>query len=100
VGLTIEELDKMADRMSTENFDRELRQRARKITTTIPDFIKEMDESGVRWGMIRVNTNEQTAATVKLYPERFMGVAIANPHKGMKAVRDLEVAIKELGLKR
>jgi predicted TIM-barrel fold metal-dependent hydrolase len=99
VGLTLEDLDKMADRMSPEEFDHELRQRARKITTTIPDFIKEMDENGVRWGMTRVNTNEETAAVVKQYPQRFMGIAIANPHKGMKAVRDLEEAVKELGLK-
>ncbi len=34
------------------------------------------------------------------FPGRFVGQALANPHDGMQGVRELERAVKELGLSR
>ena len=43
--------------------------------------------------------NDKVAEFVKHNPERFIGMAAVDPHKGMKAVREVERAVKELGMK-
>ena len=43
--------------------------------------------------------NEKVAAFVRQCPERFVGMAAVDPHKGMNAVRELEHAVKDLGMK-
>src|SRR5258706_5992768 len=43
--------------------------------------------------------NEAVAELVRAYPDRVIGIAGADPHKGREAVRDLEHAVKNLGLK-
>lgn len=99
LGLTLADLEKMAEDMSPEEFDGELRRRAKKVSTALPDFIKELDENGVQWGATRLDTKEETADIIKRYPDRFLGIAIADPRGGMKAVREFETDVKELGMK-
>ena len=43
--------------------------------------------------------NEYTADIVKRYPDRFMGFASVDPHKGKAAVLEMERSVKELGLR-
>jgi len=42
--------------------------------------------------------NETVAAIVQRYPQQFVGFASVDPHKGDWAVREIERAVKELGL--
>jgi len=100
LGLTFEELERMSGELSPEEFDSMLRDRAKQLVIPLPQFVKELDEAGVEWGITRVagGTNEQTAEVVAQFPNKFLGVAIANPHEGMKGVMELERAVKKLGL--
>lgn len=42
--------------------------------------------------------NEKVSAFAAQAPDRFRAMAAVDPHKGMQAVRDLEFAVKELGM--
>ncbi|MBN2283067.1 MAG: amidohydrolase [Deltaproteobacteria bacterium] len=75
----------------------------------IEDTLKDMDEAGVDLAVIvaidaettfryRV-PNDLVARTVEKYPDRFIGFASVDPHKGLPALDELERAVKELGLK-
>lgn len=44
-------------------------------------------------------TNEDVAAFCKQHGPRYIGFAGVDPHKGMTALRELEYAVKELGLR-
>ena len=44
-------------------------------------------------------SNEEVAKAVALYPDRLIGFASVDPHKGTLAIDELERAINELGLK-
>jgi predicted TIM-barrel fold metal-dependent hydrolase len=43
--------------------------------------------------------NEKVAEFAAKAPERMIGMAAVDPHKGMRAVRELEYAVKELNMK-
>jgi predicted TIM-barrel fold metal-dependent hydrolase len=43
--------------------------------------------------------NDQSLKAIKDYPDRFFGSYEVDPNKGMEAVRELEAAVKELGVK-
>lgn len=79
---------------------------------TVEEVLKLMDEAHLekivvialnyetneKYGGFRI-PNELVADMVKAHPDRFYGVAAVDPHKGMIAVKELEFALKELGLK-
>ncbi len=44
-------------------------------------------------------SNEEIAALVERHPDRFIGFASVDPHKGELGVRQLEFAVRELGLR-
>lgn len=44
-------------------------------------------------------SNDWVAQQVKQHPDKLIGCAAVNPEKGMKAIYELERAVKELGLK-
>jgi len=94
-----EELERMAKELSPKELDSILRKRAEKAIVTIPQFVKQLNEAGVEWGVIEASTHDKTAEIVARFPKKFIGCAIVNPHDGMKAVKELERAVKELGLK-
>jgi predicted TIM-barrel fold metal-dependent hydrolase len=72
-------------------------------------FLEYMDHEGVDVAVFPAGDNESTmgrkypneelAEFVQQNPKRFIGLAGADPHKGMKAVKELEHAIARLGLK-
>jgi predicted TIM-barrel fold metal-dependent hydrolase len=47
----------------------------------------------------RYTGNDYTASIVQRYPDRFMGFASVDPHKGKAAVIEMERSVKELGLR-
>jgi hypothetical protein len=69
--------------------------------------LAEMDSTGVEKAFLRpwmrpegvVISNDDIAAIVQKYPDRFLGMATVDPRKPMAAVRELERAVKELGLR-
>jgi len=108
LGLTLEELDRMADELSLKEFEDMLRERVKQVVVPLPEFVKQMDEAEVEWGIITVGGNEEiitsenndrTAEIVSQFPDRFIGQVVASPLEGMKGVRELERGVKELGLK-
>jgi predicted TIM-barrel fold metal-dependent hydrolase len=96
---TPEELELMRRELSPQELESRLRERAEKAVVPLPQFIEQLDEAGIEWGVIDTDSHEKTAKIVSQYPDRFIGVAVVDPREGMKAVRELERAVKELGLK-
>jgi uncharacterized protein len=74
---------------------------------TTEQIIEAMDRAGIQKLMLSawhrpgqwVYHNDEVAAMVEQYPERFSGVAAVNLEKPVEAVRELERAVKELGFK-
>ena len=66
--------------------------------TSIVETLAEMDKHNIRVGVIHTN-DDRTAGALKLYPDRFVGIMPTNPHRGMDAVRDIQNAFNEYGLK-
>jgi len=72
-------------------------------------LIEIFDQAGIRTAVIPAEDiettvgskipNEKLAALCQSAPERLIGLAGVDPHKGMAAVRELEYSICELGLK-
>ncbi len=99
MNFTPEEIKKMKKERSPAEIEKVLRKRARKAVMTLPRFVEEMDEAGIEWGAVFAGDSDKTAAVVAQFPDRFVGTANINPLEGMKAVRELERAVKELGIK-
>jgi predicted TIM-barrel fold metal-dependent hydrolase len=66
-----------------------------------------MDEAGVRLGLLcawwgpqgELITNDEVAAIVKKYPQRFVGIASANLYRPMEGIRELRRCVRQLGFK-
>ena len=110
LGMEFAELVHLLDDMPREEARKVLEDRAeRTIALTLDQFVSLLDEAEVEKAMF-LNMDEETTAglvtpndylgsVVQRYPDRLIGFAGADPHKGMAAVRELERAVKELGLK-
>jgi predicted TIM-barrel fold metal-dependent hydrolase len=99
VELVPEELERMAKELTPEELEDALKEKVAKAVITLPQFVEQLDEAGIEWGIIDGGSHEKTAEIVAQFPKKFVGVAVVNPHDGMKAVRELERAVKEMGLK-
>jgi uncharacterized protein len=74
---------------------------------TTEQIIAAMNQAGVQTLMLSawrrreawIYDNDQIAAMVNAYPERFVGVAAVNLEKPVEAVRELDRAVRELGFK-
>ena len=77
---------------------------------TLEETFAQLKEAGIAHAVIAANDvetihgrkmpNERIADLCRKYPDVFiLGFAGSDPHKGMAAVRELERAVKELGLK-
>ena len=77
--------------------------------TTLDQWFANVDAAGIDLTVIKARdvettfggrvTNEAVAEVVAAHPGRFLGFAGVDPNKGMTAVRELEYAVRELGLK-
>jgi predicted TIM-barrel fold metal-dependent hydrolase len=99
LDFTPEELQSMKKDMTQIEVEKVLIARAKKAQVTLRQFVKQMDEAGIEWGAVFAGDSDKTAAVVKQFPKRFIGTANINPLDGMKAVRELERSVKELGIK-
>ena len=63
-------------------------------------LLSEMDKHGISMAMVGTSfKNEQSQKAIKDYPNRFFGSFEVDPNRGMEAVRELEAAVRELGVK-
>ena len=74
---------------------------------TTEQIVAAMDAAGIHKLMLSawhrpgqwIHHNDDVAAMIAQYPDRFVGVAAVNLEKPVEAVRELERAVKELGFK-
>ncbi len=99
-GLTIEQLDEVYEKEGEDAFIQTIRDAAEKHAVTPDQFVKHLDSVGVEWGITVDGThnNQKTGELVRAYPNKFKGFIFVDPNQGMKAVRELEVSVKEYGL--
>ena len=66
-------------------------------------LLEQMDRFGIEKGMLGVSFAEERSAdslrAVRTHPDRFFGSLEVDPNRGMDAVRDLQRAVEELGVK-
>jgi predicted TIM-barrel fold metal-dependent hydrolase len=63
-------------------------------------LVGEMDRHGIAKAMIGVSErNDDGKRALVEFPDRFFGGFEVDPNKGMEGVRELEAAVKELGVK-
>ena len=77
-------------------------------TFELEEILADMDEAGVDKAVIVAIDaetvyhykvpNELVANAVKKYPDRFIGFASVDPHKGVLAIDELKRSVEELGL--
>lgn len=99
LDISADELERMRRELAPTEIESRVRLLAERAVVPVAEFVSEMDEAGVEWGVIEAGTHERTAELVTQYPDRFLGCAVVDPHDGMKAVRELERAVRELGLR-
>jgi predicted TIM-barrel fold metal-dependent hydrolase len=103
------------DFLRTQLLDRESREDfefpAQYMFKHVPNFeehlddpvsylLSEMDKHGISMAMVGTSfKNDQAQKAIKDYPTRFFGSYEVDPNKGMESVRELEAAVKELGVK-
>jgi predicted TIM-barrel fold metal-dependent hydrolase len=94
-----------------ENFKRQVRMdRALWGGIPVSQYLRKMDRAGierslliaVRAGDLNVKHSfevpyERVAKVVNKYPDRFSGLAGVDPFRGMAGLRDLEVAVRQMG---
>ena len=97
-GVSLDELERLAHELSPEALDRLLLDKAQRLVLPLEAFVAQMDDAGIAWGAFRTENNDRTANIIAQFPDRFVGQALADPRDGMHAVRELERAVKELGL--
>lgn len=78
-------------------------------TQTIEEIVEDMDKHGVDKAVVLgrdaettyqwVGSNDGVASFVKKYPNKFIGFAGLDPHKGMAAIDELKRSVNDLGLK-
>jgi len=98
MGTSLEEIDARRRQMSEAEFSSMLASVAGMLAVTPAAFIAELDRAGIEWCLVSSDTIEETAAFLQDWPGRARGFANLNPFNGMQAVRDLERAVKDLGL--
>ena len=103
------------DFLRTQLLDRESREDfefpAQYMFKHVPNFqehlddpvsylLSEMDKHGISMAMVGTSfKNDQAQKAIKDYPNRFFGSFEVDPNRGMEAVRELEAAVRELGVK-
>jgi len=99
LGFTLEEMERLSEELAPDEFEALVRERAEKVVVPLSEFAKQLDEAGIVRGMLDLHDNDKTAEMVSQLPDRLMGRAFVNPFEGMRAVKELERSVRELGFK-
>jgi hypothetical protein len=75
LGLTLEDLERMWDELSPEEFESRVKEKAKGLAVSLPEFVEQLDEAGVEWGVIQAGTNDRTAEIVSQFPDKLIGQA-------------------------
>jgi predicted TIM-barrel fold metal-dependent hydrolase len=75
--------------------------------TPVEELIAEMDEAGIQHAVLRawaapegwIITNDEIAALVQRFPDRFLGLATVGPRRPVEATGELRRAVSDLGLR-
>lgn len=97
MGFSFEELEKKSATASPEELDKLLKEIAANFTQTPEQFARDMDDAGIEWGLVDSDDNDKTAELLSKLPGRLKGMTTFDPFSGMKAVNEVERAVKELG---
>src|SRR5680860_13294 len=63
-------------------------------------LLEQMDSHGIAMAMLGTSfSNDRSRQAIKQHPDRFFGSHEVDPNRGMEAVRELEAAVTELGVK-
>ncbi len=65
----------------------------------VQTLIDEMDAHNIRIGMLNVSTNLDARRALAEHPDRFVASWDVDPNRGMEAVREVEQAVEQLGVK-
>jgi len=99
MGMSIEDLEKKAEVLPSEEFDGLLVSLAQKVVPTPDQFISQLDKAGIKWCLIDDPDNAKTYEFTKHAPDRLKGSATFNPHEGSEGVKKMEKVIKDYGFK-
>ncbi|MBW2060891.1 MAG: amidohydrolase [Deltaproteobacteria bacterium] len=92
-------MERLSEELAPDEFEALVRERAEKVVVPLSEFAKQLDEAGIVRGMLDLHDNDKTAEMVSQLPDRLMGRAFVNPFEGMRAVKELERSVRELGFK-
>jgi len=99
MGMTIEDLEEKAKKLSSGDFNSLLVALAAKISQTPQQFIEQLNRSDIEWCLIDDPDNEKTYKFTRHNPEKIKGSATINPHEGKKGIKAVEKAVSEYGFK-
>lgn len=108
IGVSEEEFDALLKLPKDEMWQRWERKLDTVEMPSVSERVREFDEAGLRWNCLHNSNvgiaaepvpNDYLARIVHQHPDRLLGFAGVDPHKGMDAVREVERSVKELGLK-
>jgi predicted TIM-barrel fold metal-dependent hydrolase len=112
LGITSEELYKMKSTLSTSELKEAIKPilpKIRRLTMSIEDFVEQLNNMGVEKAVI-FNLDEETpsgiaglpndyyAEIVRLFPDKFIGIAGIDPLKKKEAVKEIQRSY-EIGLR-
>jgi hypothetical protein len=97
-GLSLDEIERKREELGEKEFTALLRRIAENLTVGPEVFIKELEDAGIEWALVNSDKIEKIAELVSQWPDRLKGIASVDPFKGDEAVRELERAIRDLGL--
>jgi hypothetical protein len=71
-----------------------------RTESSIEDLLRTMDQYGIERGLIPLYLDDELAIrAVREHPDRLLGSVSVDPNEGMKALRDLQRAVEEIGAK-
>ena len=102
VGMTMEEFERGKKTLGLAKLWKMVKEKILEKAMTDDQFVKMLDEAGVRYACIGTGSfasNEHTAGLARKYKDKFIPWFRMSPREGMDGVRKLEYAAKEMGFK-
>ncbi len=99
LGMAFEDLEEKRENLTRENFRAFLAELVQKVVVTPDQFLKQLDEADIEWGLIDDPDNEKTAAFIRNAPDKLKGSATFNPFEGPDGVAKMARFIREFDFK-